>query len=457
MAPSSAHQPLGADLGAIQAELASSNPQLYRQIALYLQILRDVLPASVDQVCFHLATQVYPGRYRSLSSKDRRRLHGRLQQLVQRCTTRLTLEQLLAQAVRMARQSEGEATAAADATEAEAHHPGLRQLPDATAQASQPQAGRQGPEPANGSIVLGFDLPVDAPWLGFDGPPDPAASEADQREPSAAADGDTRDPGSTMPLVDLLGQLIREALQETGDDTDDLGVPDGPGHADASPTLIGGDSLQAFGQLRFAGAARAAAALATAQNSGTVASFHGPASSDSTDGARWDRASGELPWPFRLPANGGLLPRDPIALLAWLDGLERALARQLRSLSYAINQQLLKVGLSPVLLPIGVLDAALSGAMESQSPVPNLLRLQLPVPTGANAQGLPVQAVLLRCGDLELEHPRLRRARADLHQQRHERRRMAHHYQRLLRRLEMREAEALWQQDIRTRSAQIST
>ena len=48
-----------------QEELA---PELYRDLALYLQVLREGLLHAVQQACFHLATQVRPERYARLVS-----------------------------------------------------------------------------------------------------------------------------------------------------------------------------------------------------------------------------------------------------------------------------------------------------------------------------------------------------------------------------------------------------
>lgn len=81
--------------GAIQARLDQQIPQLYRDLALYLQVLREVLPASLDQACSHMATQVRPRRYNHLPPEVRQQLHGRLKSLVGRCSTFLTVEQLL--------------------------------------------------------------------------------------------------------------------------------------------------------------------------------------------------------------------------------------------------------------------------------------------------------------------------------------------------------------------------
>ena len=46
-------------------------PGLYRELALYLQVLRDGLLHAVQQACFHLATQVVPERYGQLSGERR--------------------------------------------------------------------------------------------------------------------------------------------------------------------------------------------------------------------------------------------------------------------------------------------------------------------------------------------------------------------------------------------------
>ena len=58
-----------------QGQLAVSNPDLYRHLALYLQVLRSGLLTAVQQACFHLATQVEPSRYQELPSRQRQHLH----------------------------------------------------------------------------------------------------------------------------------------------------------------------------------------------------------------------------------------------------------------------------------------------------------------------------------------------------------------------------------------------
>jgi hypothetical protein len=148
----------------------------------------------------------------------------------------------------------------------------------------------------------------------------------------------------------------------------------------------------------------------------------------------------------------GELPKDPLTLLRWLDGMGLALSRRLRNLSHALNVELLRAGLSHGLLPVNLLDAVLDGALEPEAAPANLLRLQLPFRPPEGEGPLQAMAVLLRCPDLELEEPRLRTCRRRLQQHRQEVRRMARQYRLLQRRLQAQEAERLWLQDIETMS-----
>lgn len=99
MEPSSARSDTAQQLEALRARIAEGNPEHYRHWALYLQVLRDCLAGAVDRSCFHLAVEAYPGRYRRLSAADRAELHQRIVNLVQRCCSLLTVEQLQALAV----------------------------------------------------------------------------------------------------------------------------------------------------------------------------------------------------------------------------------------------------------------------------------------------------------------------------------------------------------------------
>ena len=148
------------------------------------------------------------------------------------------------------------------------------------------------------------------------------------------------------------------------------------------------------------------------------------------------------------PWDGGRLPTDPGLLLAWIGGFEQALSRRLRNLSHALNVDLLRLGLTTTLLPVSLLDAALTGQLESLEAPANLLRLPLPFGPEPAAGRLESMAVLLRPADLEQDLPKLRTCRTRIQQHRQEVRRMAQHYRRIKRRVQALEAEQLWLQDI---------
>lgn len=149
--------------------------------------------------------------------------------------------------------------------------------------------------------------------------------------------------------------------------------------------------------------------------------------------------------PSDTAVHGGLMPVHPLALRGWIDDLESALARRLRNLSHGINVELARLGLSPTLVPLQLLEAAAAGQIEIQNAPSNLVKLTLPEDLGSN--GAETLAVWLRPADLELDQSRLRTCRSRLQQARQEVRRMAQTYHRLERRLQALEAEQLWLND----------
>ncbi len=88
------------------AQQEEFTPVLYRDLALYLQVLRDGLLHSVQQACFHLATQVVPERYNQLPQERREMFQRRLQSLVKRSCSLLTVEQVMGLATQQARKQE---------------------------------------------------------------------------------------------------------------------------------------------------------------------------------------------------------------------------------------------------------------------------------------------------------------------------------------------------------------
>ncbi|MEB3173270.1 MAG: hypothetical protein VKL97_05340 [Cyanobacteriota bacterium] len=169
--------------------------------------------------------------------------------------------------------------------------------------------------------------------------------------------------------------------------------------------------------------------------------------------------AGAEPGPGTPKSKGmpGLLPDEPTALLAWIEGLEAALGRRLRTLSHGLNVELARLGLSSTLLPLRLLEAVAAGQIESQNTAANLVRLSIPMPEPAASAALETQALLLRPADLEAEQLRLRTCRGRLQQARQELRRMAQTYQRLEQRLQVQQAEQLWLNDHSTAQRQQPT
>ncbi|MEO1001668.1 MAG: hypothetical protein AAFX65_00980 [Cyanobacteria bacterium J06638_7] len=149
-------------------QLQEFNPVLYRDLALYLQVLREVLPLAVEQACFHLATHFHPQRYCELPAQQRRNLRERTAALVQQAASLLTVEQLGQLAGRLA------------ALKQERQRDLLDEL-----RPQSPEARSPNPEPA-GSVELAMELPVELSWSGI---PSLGAADADP-------DGDDEPPAN---------------------------------------------------------------------------------------------------------------------------------------------------------------------------------------------------------------------------------------------------------------------
>lgn len=352
----------------LESQLVASNPQLYRHLALYLQVLRDGLLNTVQQACFHVATQVHPDRYCDLDVNQRRMLHRRICNLVQRASSLLTVEQTAHLAAQIASEHNKQrnrqrsrllAALGGDDSEAE--------------ELEQPQE-----TPARGSINLGMALPIGGDFL--------SRSSFTLRPALELAEPDSKHPGAE-------------------DEEEDEQQEEANGQEDREVSMR---------------------AMAEAFSDWLVQ----PSNQTST------------PW------DGGRLPADPALLLAWIGGFEQALSRRLRNLSHALNVELLRLGITTTLLPVSLLDAALTAQLESLEAPANLLRLPLPFGPEPAAGRLEAIAVLLRPADLEHSLPKLHTCRTRIQQHRQEVRRMAQHYRRLRRRVQALEAEQLWLQDI---------
>ena len=196
-------------LSAFEAQLQSSNPSLYRDLALYLQVLREGLLNAVQQACFHLATRYYPERYCDLSPEQRADLHGRFSELVHRCCSVLTVEQLVQLAGQIAQERRQQQQRRQREWLAQLRKSG-DELGDGPS-----DPGDGGGEPA-GSIRLNAGLPVDFErWQGLVPLPiDPREPGQEAQLLSGPADADAADPDAEAfdPLAGLLGPQAEALL-----------------------------------------------------------------------------------------------------------------------------------------------------------------------------------------------------------------------------------------------------
>ncbi len=502
--PSQDRGDLSLRLAELWQQVKSGNPEHYRQLALYLQVLRRVLPGAVDQACFHLATQVAPDRYAALPGLQRQALHRRLDELVRQCCSLLTVEQLACLATSLAEERLREHLKRRRRWLLE--HGGSTADTE-TDSRQQRRETRSSPSPLpSGSVVLGLDLPLGELGDLFQLPADPGSvddgggddhddddeaveadfaaahdDDADDDADDDINDDDDDDEAGSFPWELAFGvtgpgrQGPQPADEGHGSAAQELaGPPPWPAHPGDAPSPGGegfgfwespipanpahdplaasdrqaaeaADDASSAGadQLRLFRASFAAMVAAVAASEGS--------SEGAREGAIGPDSDDESPWMGLppLPWRSGALPQDPTLVLLWLEGFEQALSRRLRNLSHAINVEFLRQELSPTLLPPSLLDAVLAGRLETQSAPANLLRLPLPLPPAAAPHGLVGHALLLRSGDLEGEYPQLRTCRQRLQRLRQELRKMALLQTRLQLRLRTQEAERLWMQTVR--------
>ncbi len=112
--------------------------------------------------------------------------------------------------------------------------------------------------------------------------------------------------------------------------------------------------------------------------------------------------------------NNRFLPQSPIGLYEWMISIDKALVRRLRNLSHSINTELLKSGLVNTLVPINILDAALSGQLISSKSISNILTFKLPSNNPLASAGLDIDCLLITPSDMEFDNPRLRKSRANI-------------------------------------------
>jgi len=195
--PASPHSETAQQLEQLRELVVQGNPQLYRHWALYLQVLREGLTSAVERACFHLAVEVHPVRYRALEQARRQALHRRVNSLVQRSCTLLTVEQLQALAMQMQRRSQRR--------QLRVRRQWLQGLQRQAAAGHDGAPSRRAvPDAPQGSVHLGLDLPISAHLFGMDR--SEAAASGEPPDLSDPSDDSTAD-----DLMAVFASLLQDA------------------------------------------------------------------------------------------------------------------------------------------------------------------------------------------------------------------------------------------------------
>ena len=213
---------------------------VYREQALYLQVLRDELGSAVRQALFSLMSETDPLRFNRLSEGQRTRFHAAIDNLINRCSVLLTVEQQMHLADQIQQeQLRHQARASRQMLQ------GLQQA--AQQQQSEPssQLSDLPPGASGGSVELSMAPPLDQPQrFGIQAPPEsrsrPHASPAPVPQPESQPSHDAVD-GAIQGDLDVLRSLFElagEALEQPSSPGSSVGGSSGSNPIEGENNLL---------------------------------------------------------------------------------------------------------------------------------------------------------------------------------------------------------------------------
>lgn len=213
---------------------------VYREQALYLQVLRDELGPAVRQALFSLMSETDPLRFNRLSDGQRTRFHAAIDNLINRCSVLLTVEQQMHLADQIQQeQLRHQARASRQMLQ------GLQQA--AQQQQSEPssQLSDLPPGASGGSVELSMAPPLDQPQrFGIQAPPEsrsrPHASPAPVPQPESQPSHDAVD-GAIQGDLDVLRSLFElagEALEQPSSPGSSVGGSSGSNPIEGENNLL---------------------------------------------------------------------------------------------------------------------------------------------------------------------------------------------------------------------------
>ena len=213
---------------------------VYREQALYLQVLRGELGPAVRQALFSLMSETDPLRFNRLTEGQRTRFHAAIDNLINRCSVLLTVEQQMHLADQIQQeQLRHQARASRQMLQ------GLQQA--AQQQQSEPssQLSDLPPGASGGSVELSMAPPLDQPQrFGIQAPPEsrsrPHASPAPVPQPESQPSHDAVD-GAIQGDLDVLRSLFElagEALEQPSSPGSSVGGSSGSNPIEGENNLL---------------------------------------------------------------------------------------------------------------------------------------------------------------------------------------------------------------------------
>ena len=175
---------------------------LYREQALYLQVLRDLLEGATRQALFNLLGEVDPSRFSRLPESTRQNFHASVKDLTDRCSVLLTVEQLM-QLVRQMQEEQRRQQAHASRSMLQKLS---RQTQD-SAPVPEPPTSELPREEPHGSIQLSLASPLESPQM-------PSAQDpVKEPVPEPADNNSSGDLDVLRSLFELAGDAMQQAHQ----------------------------------------------------------------------------------------------------------------------------------------------------------------------------------------------------------------------------------------------------
>ena len=175
---------------------------LYREQALYLQVLRELLEGATRQALFNLLGEVDPSRFGRLPESTRQNFHAAVTDLIDRCSVLLTVEQLM-QLVGQMQQEQRRQQAHASRSMLQK----LSRQSQESAPEPEPPTSELPREEPSGSIQLSLASPLESPPRTAS--PDPVKEPV----PEPADDKSSGDLDVLRSLFELAGDAMQQAQQ----------------------------------------------------------------------------------------------------------------------------------------------------------------------------------------------------------------------------------------------------